>query len=119
MRLLDADATGLIPFARLVADDRVLLEECHGRLLARPPNALAGLLEVRGLGLRRLAYEPVAALGWVVDLGLDKADRLPQEQDLAATVSSVTLPRIAVRSCADAAAVLLAALRTRDARAVR
>jgi serine kinase of HPr protein (carbohydrate metabolism regulator) len=119
MRLLDANATGLIPFARLVADDRVLLEECHGRLLARPPGALAGLLEVRGLGLRRLAYEPVAALGWVVDLGVDKADRLPQEQDLAATVSSVTLPRIAVRSCADAAAVLLAALRSRDARAVR
>jgi hypothetical protein len=54
-----------------------------------------------------------------VDLGVDKADRLPQEQDLAATVSSVTLPRIAVRSCADAAGVLLAALRSRDARAVR
>jgi serine kinase of HPr protein (carbohydrate metabolism regulator) len=119
MALIDAAATGLLPFARLVADDRVLIERHHGRLLARAPEALAGLLEVRSLGLRRLPYEPVAALGWVVDLGVEKADRLPQEADLTATLASVTLPRIAVRPCADAAAVLLAALRSRDARVAR
>ena len=34
----------------------------------RPP-ALAGLLEIRGLGIRRLPYEPVAVVGLVVDLG--------------------------------------------------
>ena len=119
MALIDAAATGLLPFARLVADDRVLIEEHNGRLLARAPEALAGLLDVRSLGLRRLPYEPVAALGWVVDLGVEKADRLPQEADLTATLASVTLPRIAVRPCADAAAVLLAALRSRDARVAR
>jgi serine kinase of HPr protein (carbohydrate metabolism regulator) len=115
MALIDASATGLIPFARLVADDRVLLEECNGRLLARPPDALAGLLEVRGLGLRRLAYEPVATLGWVVDLAVETAARLPQDGDLSVTLASVTLPRVPVHPCADAAAVLLAALRLRDA----
>ena len=28
-----------------------------------PPTALAGLIEVRGLGIRRMAYEPVAVVG--------------------------------------------------------
>lgn len=119
MAMIEASATGLLPFARLVSDDRVLLEERGGRLLARPPEAIVGLVEVRSLGIRRLPYEPVAALGWVVDLAVERADRLPQDEDLTATLGSVTLPRIAVRPCADAAVVLLAALRTRDARAAR
>jgi HPr kinase/phosphorylase len=115
MTLLNMSATGMLPFARLVADDRVLIEERHGRLLARPPAALAGLLEVRGLGLRQLPYEPVAVLGWILDLGVEEADRLPRDEELTTALASVTLPRLAIRSCADAAAVLLAALRSRDA----
>jgi HPr kinase/phosphorylase len=115
MTLLNMSTTGLLPFARLVADDRVLIEERHSRLLARPPQALAGLLEVRGLGLRQLPYEPVAVLGWIVDLGVEGADRLPRDEELTTALASVTLPRLAIRSCADPAAVLLAALRSRDA----
>jgi hypothetical protein len=115
MTLLNMSATGMLPFARLVADDRVLIEERHGRLLARPPAALAGLLEVRGLGLRRLPYEPVAVLGWILDLGVEGADRLPRDEELTTALASVTLPRLAIRSCVDAAVVLLAALRSRDA----
>ena len=49
----------------------------HGRLLVRPAAALAGLIEVRGLGIRRLAYEPVAVVGLVVDLAAADAERLP------------------------------------------
>jgi HPr kinase/phosphorylase len=115
MTLLNMSATGLLPFARLVADDRVLIEDRHGRLLARPPAALAGLLEVRGLGLRQLPYEPVAVLGWILDLGVEEAGRLPRDEELTTALAGVTLPRLAIRSCADAAAVLLAALRSRDA----
>ena len=115
MTLLNMSATGLLPFARLVADDRVLIEDRHGRLLVRPPAALAGLLEVRGLGLRRMPYEPAGVLGWIVDLGDQGAKRLPADEDLTATLASVTLPRLAFRSCADPAAVLVAALRSRDA----
>ncbi len=37
----------------LVADDQVVIEAGA----ARPPPALAGLLEVRGLGIVRVAYE--------------------------------------------------------------
>ena len=65
------------PFARLVGDDRIALAAAHGRLLARPAQALAGLIEVRGLGIRRLAHEPVAVVGLVVDLAGPEAERLP------------------------------------------
>ena len=47
-------------FARLVGDDRIHLEAVHGRLLMRPATALAGLIEIRGLGIVRAALEPVA-----------------------------------------------------------
>ena len=36
---------------RLVADDRVLVWASGGRLYGRAPDALAGLMEVRGLGV--------------------------------------------------------------------
>lgn len=36
---------------RLVADDRVILWTCQGRLFGRAPAPLAGLIEVRGLGV--------------------------------------------------------------------
>ena len=36
----------------------------------------AGLIEVRGLGIRRLPFEPLAVVGLVVDLGAN-SERLP------------------------------------------
>jgi HPr kinase/phosphorylase len=45
-----------VAFTRLVGDDRVHLEAANGRLLVRPADALAGLLEVRGVGLIRLDH---------------------------------------------------------------
>ena len=77
LNLLHATANGSLAFARLVADDRVHVVSAHGRLIARPPAALAGLLEVRGLGIRQLPYEPVAAVSWVVDLGTATSVRMP------------------------------------------
>jgi len=68
---------GALPFARLVADDRALVQACGGRLVVRPAAELAGLLEIRGLGIRRLPYEPVAAVGLVVDLAAADAERYP------------------------------------------
>ena len=55
LALIDAAVTGQIRFARLVADDRVEVTASHGRLLLRPPPALAGLIEVRSLGVRHVA----------------------------------------------------------------
>src|SRR4051812_12205522 len=68
LALLNAARQGLIPLARLVADDRVHVEAFHGRLLVRPAPALAGLIEVRGLGIRHVPHEPLAVAGLVVEL---------------------------------------------------
>jgi len=115
LALIEAAQSGRLPFARLVADDRVHVEARHGRLLVRPAESLAGLIEVRGIGVRRLPYEPVAVVGLVVDLGQPDVARLPSGNERTASVASVTLPRLAVASCADATAVLLAALGTVEA----
>src|SRR5207247_3840591 len=63
LALLDAAAQGLVRFAKLVTDDRAELEACHGRLLVRPPAPIRGLIEIRGLGIRRLPLEPVEVVG--------------------------------------------------------
>ena len=86
-------------FARLVGDDRVHLEPSHGRLLVRPAPALAGLIEVRGMGIRRLPFEPVAVAGLVVDLASPGAERLPE--DLNAVIAGIRLPRLAVAAGTD------------------
>ncbi len=111
LALLQAQASGLLRFARLVGDDRVHLEAQHGRLLVRPAAALAGLIEVRGLGIRRLDYEPVAVVGLVVDLAAADAERLPAGEQLT-TISGIQLPRLAVAADADALLPLLALLGT-------
>ena len=56
----------------LVADDRVDIADG----IARPVPALAGLLEVRGLGIVRLAYVAAARLALVVELD-SAAARMP------------------------------------------
>jgi serine kinase of HPr protein (carbohydrate metabolism regulator) len=112
LRLIEAASVTQPLFTRLVSDDRSHISAAGGRLMVRPPAALAGLLEVRGLGIRRLPYEPVAVVGWVVDLG-EKPERLPDDAALRTVVEGVTLPRFAFPPCADPLPVLLAALRAR------
>ena len=114
LRLIQAGANGALPFVRLVSDDRTHLSAVNGRLLARPPDALAGLIEVRGLGILRLAHEPLAVIGWVADLGM-QPERLPNGS-AHAHIDGVTLPRIVFPPCADPLPVLLAALGAPTAR---
>ncbi|HEY1363439.1 MAG TPA: serine kinase [Xanthobacteraceae bacterium] len=109
LALLAAAQSGLLPFARLVGDDRVHIEARHGRLLVRPAPVLAGLIEVRGLGIRRLDYEPVAAVGLVVDLGTADAERLPEHAETV--ILGVRLPRLAVPADTDPLPGILLSLR--------
>jgi HPr kinase/phosphorylase len=113
--LLQAAMQGTLPFARLVADDRAFVEAQAGQLLVRPAPALAGLIEIHGLGIRRLAFEPVAAVALVVDLAADDAARLPGHMATMATIAGVTLPRLAVAAGMAALPLLLASLRTAPA----
>jgi serine kinase of HPr protein (carbohydrate metabolism regulator) len=113
--LLQAAERGALRFARLVGDDRVHVEVVHDRLLVRPAPTLAGMLEVRGLGINRLPYERVAAVGLVVDLGKDQAQRLPDPANQQVEIAGIRLPRLAVADPADALALVTAYLYSRDA----
>lgn len=112
--LLLAARSGRLAFARLVADDRTHVEAVNGRLLARPPATIAGLLEVRGLGLRRLAYEPVAVVALVVDLA-GESERLPLPDHRETEIEGIKLPRLAVPAGQNALLEVEAALDTTDA----
>jgi HPr kinase/phosphorylase len=103
---------GAQPFVRLVADDRARIEVRAGRLLVRPAPALAGLLEVRGLGIRRLPYEPLAVVGLVIDLAAADADRHPAREAGETMLEGVGLPRLAVAAGAAALPLVLAFLKT-------
>jgi HPr kinase/phosphorylase len=112
LALLQAAGTSALPFARLVADDRVHVEAAHGRLLVRPAEALGGLIEVRGLGIRRVPYEPVAHVGFLVELGAQEAERLPAQARATAVLEGITLPKMTVAPGADPLAQVLAYLQT-------
>ena len=101
-----------LPFSRLVADDRVQLEAHAGRLLVRPARQLAGLIEIRGLGIRRLPYEPLAVAGLVIDLAAADAGRLPAREAAETALEGVALPRLAVAAGMAALPLLLAFLGT-------
>ena len=115
LSLLQAANRGALPFARLVADDRAFLEAAHGRLLVRPAPTLQGLIEVRGLGLRQLPWEPLAVVGTVVDLGLSAADRLPDPARREVEMAGVRLPRLAVAAGTDPLPLVFSHLLTTEA----
>jgi HPr kinase/phosphorylase len=85
-----------LPEAVLVGDDRVRLDTVGGELWVRPAMELAGLFEVRGLGIRRLDFVAEAIVGLIVDLAADDAERLPPPGALETTLYGVKLPRIPV-----------------------
>jgi HPr kinase/phosphorylase len=111
LTLLQAAQAGHLRFARLVADDRVHVEAVNGRLLVRAASALKGLLELRGSGIQSIKPEPVAAIGYVVDLAAEDAARLPERQaQEEAVIEGIRLPRLAVASGQEALPLLLALL---------
>jgi HPr kinase/phosphorylase len=111
--LILAGRAGQILPAVLVGDDRVYLEVAQGRLMVRPARELAGLIEIRGLGIRRCDFAEQAVVGLVVDLSAADAERHPEPDTLVATISGVIIPRIPVSSDFQPFPVVVAALSTR------
>jgi HPr kinase/phosphorylase len=96
LRLIDGGA-------RLVADDRVAIERRGERLIARPPQAIAGLIEVRGLGIMRIEHCPSSALVLVVALCSTPPPRLPERaiyQVLGVALPCLELDSRAPSACA-------------------
>jgi serine kinase of HPr protein (carbohydrate metabolism regulator) len=108
LALLAADPAG----TRLIADDRVILSAAGGRLLAAPPEPLAGLIEVRWVGILPVPYLADVPLRLVVDLVPPaEAVRLPEPEQRQAVIAGVPLARIALPAgLADAALRVRAAL---------
>jgi HPr kinase/phosphorylase len=108
LELIAVARGGLLRFARLIGDDRVHLETAGGRLLVRPAPALAGLIELRGTGIRKLDYEPAGVVGLVIDLDAADAERLPDKQTVE--IEGISLPRLAVAAGAAALPAVIALL---------
>jgi HPr kinase/phosphorylase len=110
--LILAGRSGQIPLAVLVGDDRVHLEANQGQILVRPAPELAGLIEIRGLGVRRCGFVGEAVVGLVVDLWAADAERLPVPEALLTRIHGVQLPRIPVEASYTALPMVVAALTT-------
>jgi serine kinase of HPr protein (carbohydrate metabolism regulator) len=102
LRLIDAGAG-------LVADDQTELSVRGSRLAARCPDAIAGLLEVRGVGLVRLPPLAWAPVGLVVDLvEPGTVERMPEPAIAEYLGLSVPLVRLAAFEASTPAKVRLA-----------
>ena len=113
--LINAASQGLLTFTRLVGDDRVQVTGQSDRLLVRPAQALSGLIEIHGLGIRRLPFESIAVVGWVVDFAASDASRLPATEAATTWIAGVTVPRLAVAPGMAVLPMVLAAMRTSPA----
>lgn len=86
LRLIDRGAL-------LVADDYTWLERRGTTLIASPPQAIAGKIEIRGLGIVEMAFAaegPVALL-----LDLDAApERLSQDPPPSTDIEGVGIPTL-------------------------
>lgn len=110
--LILAGQSGQLPETMLVGDDRVHLDVRDGKLWVRPAPELVGLLEIRGLGIRRLDCATGAIVGLVVDLDATDAARLPEPEALRTALEGVELPRIPVGSGFAPLPLVVAALTT-------
>ena len=88
LRLIDGGA-------QLVADDQAELQLAATRILVRSPTTIAGLLEVRGIGIVRVGALAEAPLALLVDLvSPEEVERLPEprlEEVLGLAIPLITL----------------------------
>lgn len=78
--------------ADLVSDDQVLLVRDGSVLRARAPGTIAGLIEVRGVGLVRLPAASEAAVELIVDLTPDSQLTRHPDPPARAEILGVALP---------------------------
>ena len=112
--LILAGRAGQIPPTQLVGDDRLLLAAEDGRLVVRPAAELEGLIEIRGLGIRRCDF--VCAGGGAAGGRSCGARRRPHAGTACACMTryyGIKIPRIPVGAGFDALPLVTAALLTR------
>lgn len=102
LRLLALPAPGGLPGSLpiggfvLVADDQTRIENRDGRLIASAPEAIAGRIEVRGVGIVALPFAGEAEVVLVADLvAPGEVERLPEAATAALLGVALPLVRIA------------------------
>ncbi|WP_424932833.1 HPr kinase/phosphorylase [Amaricoccus macauensis] len=91
--------------ARLVSDDRVILEaRADGVLMATAPGQIAGLIEARGVGL--LQVDPVSSARIVLAVDLDTRPEARLPQDRCITIMGCELELISGRDVPNMDAIL-------------
>ena len=99
----------------LVADDRTHLSAEGGCLIASAPEAIAGQMEVRGVGIVRRPYVSPVAVDLVVDLlPLAECPRLPDGEAARAVLEGISVPRIFIAIGAHDGVARVHAALTRD-----
>jgi serine kinase of HPr protein (carbohydrate metabolism regulator) len=106
--------SGQVSPAVLVGDDRVELATVGGQLIVSPAPILAGLIEVRGLGIRRCDHVEQAVVGLIVDLAATDTARLPDLHALQTRIYGVEIPRIPIASGYSPLPIVIAALTTTE-----
>ena len=100
LRLIDGEGYGLgdtLLRAQLVADDQVQLVRQGDLIMASPPQALAGLLEIRGQGVVSLSHQNQAILALVVDLmPASEIERMPDQSALETEILGLKVPWLAL-----------------------
>ena len=122
LRLIDQPGRGTGPetmTAWLVADDQVVITRRGERLFAAAPERLAGLIEVRGIGIVPADHAPEAEVTMAVRLtDARNIERLPAEGGSQAVLLGIALPEFEVDAAAPSAparvrAGIVEVLRTR------
>lgn len=102
IRLLEGGAV-------LVADDQTELTASAGRLFASAPANIAGLLEVRGVGILRVPHRDRVPVALVVDLvPAREVERLPEPMAAVFLGAAVPMVRLHAFEASAAAKVRLA-----------
>ncbi len=87
LRLIDRGAL-------LVSDDYIMARQSAGLVLAEPPATIAGLIEVRGLGIVSMPHVSQVPIALVVRLE-NAVERMP-EQGLTRSIAGIEVPEVAI-----------------------
>jgi HPr kinase/phosphorylase len=79
----------------LIADDQVWVETADGQARASAPETLAGLIEVRGLGIAEMPFLATAPLVLVCDLvAPEEVPRMPPDPWDRTVLAGISLPSL-------------------------
>lgn len=101
---------------RLVADDRVVVTAADGEVLARAPDVLAGLIEVRSVGIVEETAVSGVPVALVIDLG-GAVERLPEARMYR--LAGVEVPLVAMDAFGESAALRVERALRLHGRAIR